>query len=80
MRVTLTRGSLRVTDSFIKVTLTTLLPPFFFRFLVLFRVAAFYMAFVFVMPPLATKAARNCAGEVILMLYVLPIFGFLFMM
>ena len=58
-------------------TLTGVLTPFLFCFLMFFRFAAFYVAFIFRMPPHAAVSARHRAAEMVLVLYLLTIFIFL---
>ena len=76
-RVTLTRGSPRVTASPIRVTLTGLPPPFFFHLLMLFGFAAFYLAFILVMPTFAAISACNRVAEMVLVFHLLTIFCYL---
>ena len=58
-------------------TLTGVLTPFPFRLPWFFGIAAFYVAFISIMPPFAAISARYCAAEMVLVLYLLTIFGFL---
>ena len=41
------------------------------------RFGAFYMAFIFIVPPLAAVSAHSHAAEMVLLLYLLTIFSFL---
>ena len=61
----------------LEVTLTSLRPLFFFRFLMLFGFLAFFVAFVFTMPTLTAISAFGCAAEVVLVLRLLTILCFL---
>ena len=77
-RVTLTLRTSRVrAPPYGSPALTGGLRPFLFRFLEFFGFAAFDVAFIFMMPPLAAKTARYRAAELGLVLYLLTIFSFL---
>ena len=58
-------------------TLLSLPPLFFFRCLVFFGLATFHVAFMFVMPSLATVPARDRVAQVVLVFYLLTSFSFL---
>ena len=42
-----------------------------------FWICDFYVAFILIMPPVAAISSRYCAAEMVLVLYLLTIFGFL---
>ena len=51
--------------------------PLLFRFLVFLELAAFLMAFIFIILTFAATSARYHAAEMVLVLHLLTIFGFL---
>ena len=76
-RVTLTGGSPRIVPSPLGFTLSGVLTPLLFRFLEFVGLAAFYVAFIFIMPTFAAISAHYRAAQVVLVLHLLTIFSFL---
>ena len=76
-RVTVTGGSPRVLASPLRFTLTGVLTPLSFCFLVFLGLAAFYVAFIFMMPTLTTISARYRASEMVWVVHLVIIFFFL---
>ena len=76
-KVTLTLTSRVRPPPFRSTTLTGVLTPFLFHFFQFFGFAGFYVAFILIMPPLAAISARYRAAEMVLVLHLLIIFGFL---
>ena len=58
-------------------TLTSVPTPLLFSFLMFFGFAAFYVAFIFIMPLFAAISACYRAAEMVLLLHLLTISGFL---
>ena len=75
--ITRTMETPRVITSFLRLTLSGVLKLLLFRFLVFLGRAALYMAFIFRMPIFPAISVRYRAAEMVLVLYVLIIFGFL---
>ena len=61
----------------LRFTFTGVLTPLLFRFLECLGLAAFYVAFCFIMLTLAAISARYLAAEMVLVLHLMSIFCFL---
>ena len=60
--------------------LTGVVTPLLFRFLKFLGLPAFYVSFIFIMPTLAAMSARHRAAEMVLVLHLLTILGFLLLL